>query len=83
MRLKIFIPNDIDYYFDKKKLFLLVRPFYEKSGWTQNGETFSRWGLDSETIQLVSELSDAEIFLLAPKSNAFHWDTLVSHGGTL
>ena len=79
MRLKIFIPNDIDYYFDKKKLFLLVRPFYEKSGWTQNGETFSRWGLDSETIQLVSELSDAEIFLIPYPINYYFENQLKSH----
>ena len=45
MRLKIFIPNDIDDYLDKKKLFLLVRPFYKKNGWTQYGESFYRWGI--------------------------------------
>ena len=40
MRLKIFIPNDIDDYLDKK-LFLLVRPFYKKNGWTQYGESLT------------------------------------------
>ncbi|MAV58481.1 MAG: hypothetical protein CMG07_00830 [Candidatus Marinimicrobia bacterium] len=79
MRLKIFIPSDIDVYLDKKKIFLLVRPFYAKNGWTQYGETFSKWGLDSDNIQLVSEVSDAEIFLIPYPINYYFENQLKSH----
>ena len=64
---------------EEKKLFLLVRPFYEKNGWTQYGESFYRWGLDSDKVKLVSEVSDAEIFLIPYPINYYFENQLKNH----
>jgi len=61
--LNIYIPSDLNQELDKKRLFILVRPFYTESGWIFDSAQLKEWGI-GDGINLVSITSEADVVLL-------------------
>ncbi|MBI87307.1 MAG: hypothetical protein CMG63_04420 [Candidatus Marinimicrobia bacterium] len=75
--MKIFIPSDLSIV-SKKNLFLLVRPFFSKSGWTQFGDKFRDWSLIEEESKLVSNVNIADVLLIPFEIN-YYFDNNLSY----
>ena len=60
----IYIPSDLNHKVDKKHLFILVRPFYSYNGWINEQKQLDHWGIDGESIVLVSDHEIADVILL-------------------
>ena len=71
--MRIFIPSDVTADINNRRLFYLVRPFYTKSGWVQDNQSFEKWGLDKQNIKLVEKIKNADV-LLIPYPIEYYFD---------
>ncbi len=74
----IFIPNDFKISIDKRELFLLVRPFFKKNSWAQEGEMFHEWNFDQKEFNLTKKIEDSS-FLLIPYPINYYFETNSMH----
>ena len=68
--LNIYIPSDLNHKIDKKRLFILVRPFYSENGWISDNAQLEQWGI-GDGINLVSRASEADAVLLPYSINHY------------
>lgn len=76
--MKVFIPHNNCIVKDKRRLFILTRPFYKNSKWTNDSEEKQKYGLKNDDFQFVENIEQAEIVLL-PFSINFYFSENKGH----
>jgi hypothetical protein len=69
--LNIYIPNDISLPVTNKELFILVRPFFNEAGWTNEEHLLARWGISQSRFRFMDEINRADLILLPYSINAY------------